>query len=59
MGAGGTTLRRRRKLDRCSLISSHFHELVPLVDSILISVILDEPNSSSSSSPVTLFSDRI
>jgi hypothetical protein len=55
----GTTLWRWRKLDRCSLVSSHFHELMPLIDSILISVILDEPNASSSSSLVALFSHRI
>jgi hypothetical protein len=32
---------------------------MPLIDSILISVILDEPNASSSSSLVALFSHRI
>ncbi|PWZ17866.1 F-box protein [Zea mays] len=42
-----------KALGRCSLVSRRFHELVPLVDSVLVRVdcvIPDEPPSSSSSS---------
>jgi hypothetical protein len=41
-----------RALERCSLVSCRFHELVPLVDSVLVRVdcvIPDEPPPSSSS----------
>ncbi|KAL5203206.1 hypothetical protein ABZP36_014158 [Zizania latifolia] len=43
-----------KALGRCSLVSRRFHELVPLVDSVLVRVdcvIPDDPASSSSSSP--------
>ncbi|TVU20654.1 hypothetical protein EJB05_36871, partial [Eragrostis curvula] len=43
-----------KALGRCSLVSRRFHELVPLVDSVLVRVdcvIPDEPPSSSSSEP--------
>ncbi|KAL5231445.1 hypothetical protein ABZP36_030221 [Zizania latifolia] len=43
-----------KALGRCSLVSRRFHDLVPLVDSVLVRVdcvIPDDPGSSSSSSP--------